>query len=80
MTSTGIVRKIDELGRIVLPSEIRQTLDLQVRDAMEIFTDGERIVLQKYRPGCLFCGGLEGLKSFEGKHICPACIAKMSAL
>ena len=58
MKSTGMVRKVDELGRIVLPAEIRQNLEIQVKDAIEIFTEGERIILQKYRPSCIFCNNV----------------------
>ena len=63
MKSTGMVRKIDELGRIVMPAEIRQTLGLQVRDAMEIYIDGDRIVLKKYQPSCIFCSCLPQKKT-----------------
>ena len=56
MKSTGVVRKIDELGRIVLPIEIRNNLDIKSRDAVEIFVDEDKIVLKKYEPACIFCG------------------------
>lgn len=56
MKSTGIVRKIDELGRIVLPIEIRNTLDIKPKDSIEIFVDDDKIVLKKYQPSCIFCG------------------------
>ncbi len=56
MKSTGIVRKVDELGRIVLPIEIRRTFDIEIKDAVEIFVDDEYIVLKKYEPACIFCG------------------------
>lgn len=77
MKSTGVVRKVDELGRIVLPIEIRKTLDIQQKDAIEIFIDEDRIVLQKYQPACLFCGQMEDVVYFNGKRVCAACIAKM---
>ena len=80
MKSTGVVRKVDELGRIVLPAEIRQSLEIQVKDPLEFFVDGERIILKKYQPGCIFCGGMEGVTSFEGKNLCAACIRKLKAL
>lgn len=73
MKSTGIVRKVDELGRIVLPIELRRTLDIEERDALEIYLDGDKIVLQKYEPSCLFCGSDQGLVSYRGKNICSAC-------
>lgn len=56
MKSTGIVRKVDDLGRIVLPIELRRTLDINERDSIEIFVDGNQIVLKKYSPSCIFCG------------------------
>ena len=59
MKSTGVVRKVDELGRIVLPIEIRKTLDIQQKDAVEIFIDEDKIVLQKYQPACIFCNNID---------------------
>ena len=70
MKSTGIVRKVDELGRIVLPIELRRNLDIEVRDALEIYMDGDRIVLQKYQPACIFCGAEQELVSHKGKNVC----------
>ena len=58
MKSTGIVRKVDELGRIVLPIELRRTLDIDVKDALEIYVEGSQIILKKYEPACVFCGSL----------------------
>ena len=77
MKSTGVVRRVDELGRIVLPIEIRKTLDIQQKDAIEIFTDEDRIILQKYQPACLFCGSMEDIVYFNGKRVCAHCISKM---
>ena len=74
MKSTGIVRPIDDLGRIVLPIEIRKTLELSPKDSLEIFIDGNRIVLQKYQPGCLFCGNPDDLSFYKGKLVCADCI------
>lgn len=73
MKATGIVRKIDGLGRIVLPKELRGVLDLDVNDPVEIFTDGEMIVLKKYNPGCVFCGETDRIKEFKGKNVCSKC-------
>jgi len=73
MKATGIVRKIDPLGRLVLPIEIRRVLDINEKDAMEIFIEGDSIILKKYAPGCVFCGNVgEGI-NFKGKIICKAC-------
>ncbi len=76
MKSTGVVRKVDDLGRIVLPIEIRKVLDIKPRDALEIFTDTDKIVLQKYEPACVFCNNTDDVVYFGGKRICAAC-AKM---
>ncbi len=74
MKSTGIIRKVDELGRIVLPIEIRRTLDIEERDEMEIFMESDRIVLQKFEPSCIFCGCSWELISYHGKNVCQECI------
>lgn len=73
MKSTGIVRKIDELGRIVLPMELRRTLSIDTGDALEIYTDEDRIVLKKYEPSCIFCGEAKGTVHFKDKMICEQC-------
>ena len=77
MKSTGVVRKVDELGRIVLPKEIRTVLDINQKDSMEIFIDEDRIILQKYQPACVFCDNTDDLVYFNGKRICRSCIEKM---
>ena len=77
MKSTGIVRKVDELGRIVLPIEMRRTLDIAERDSLEIYVEGDSIILKKYQPACIFCGSSKDLVSFEGKNVCPDCIARL---
>ena len=78
MKSTGIIRKVDELGRIVLPIEIRRTLDIQEKDELEIFMENDQIVLQKFEPSCIFCASSEGLVSYHGKTVCQECIQNMS--
>ena len=77
MKSTGMVRKIDELGRIVLPIEIRNTLGIESRDSLEIFVEGDKIVLSKYQPCCLFCGNAQHVLYFHGKMICRDCTEQM---
>ncbi len=77
MKSTGIVRKVDELGRIVLPIEMRRTLDIAERDSLEIFVDGDSIILKKYQPACIFCDNTKDIISYKGKNICPDCINKL---
>lgn len=78
MKATGIVRKIDSLGRIVLPIEIRDTLDIKERDPLEIFVDGDSIILKKYAPTCIFCESTEDLTLYKGKLICPDCIRDLT--
>ncbi len=78
MKSTGVVRKVDDLGRIVLPIEIRKVLDIKHKDAIEIFTDNDRIVLQKYAPSCIFCNDTEDVIYFNGKRVCTACIKQLN--
>lgn len=73
MKSTGIVRKIDELGRIVLPMELRKTLNLEVKDSMEIYVEKDAIILKKYEPSCVFCGESANITNFKGKNICDKC-------
>ena len=80
MKSTGMLRKVDELGRIVLPAEIRQNLDIQTRDALEIFTEEDKIILKKYNPGCSFCSGMDGIVHFVDKRICAECLEKIKQL
>lgn len=77
MKSTGIVRPLDSLGRIVLPIELRRTMGIACKDALEIFVENDLIVLKKYLPNCIFCGSTEGLKDFEGKNVCRSCIRKL---
>lgn len=77
MKSTGIVRRIDELGRIVLPAELRHTMDIGDREMLEIFSDGNSIVLKKYRPSCLFCDSVRDIVRFKGKNICGRCMRQL---
>ncbi len=73
MKSTGIVRRIDELGRIVLPIELRRNLNIEIKDPMEIYIEGDKIVLKKHYDACVFCGGRDDIKEYMGKHICGNC-------
>lgn len=78
MKSTGIIRKVDDLGRIVLPIELRRTLDIAERDELEIFMEDDRIVLKKYEPACVFCSSEQGLVSYRGKNVCQDCVRKIA--
>lgn len=77
MKSTGIVRKIDELGRIVLPIELRRTLDISEKDAVEIYVEQDCIILKKYKSSCVFCGSSDNISEFKGKSICSSCLAEL---
>ena len=78
MKSTGIIRKVDELGRIVLPVELRRTLDIAERDELEIYLENDRFILQIYEYSCIFCGSSRGLTNYRRKNVCQECIKKMS--
>ena len=78
MKSTGIVRKVDELGRVVIPIELRRTLDIEEKDSLEIYVDSDRIILRKYEPACIFCGSADDVANFKGKNICKSCLDSMS--
>ena len=77
MKSTGIVRKVDELGRIVLPIELRRMLDIYEKDPLEIYVDDDSIVLKKYAPACIFCGNAKDIVNFKDKKICSQCLAEL---
>lgn len=80
MKSTGVVRKVDELGRIVIPMELRRTLDISKKDALEIYVDGSKIVLKKYEPACIFCGSAEDMVNFKGKNLCKHCLNEIETI
>lgn len=76
--STGIVRKLDELGRIVIPKELRDIMDIKYKDSFEIFTSEESIILKQYRRACIFCGNAEATFDYRGKKVCNDCMADMA--
>lgn len=78
MKSMGIVRKMDDLGRIVLPAELRRQFDIAEKDAIEIFTENDKIVLKKYEPSCIFCNNAEDTVVFNSKIVCRNCIKQLS--
>lgn len=80
MKSTGIVRKVDELGRIVIPIELRRTLDIEIKDALEIYVDRDQIILKKYEPACLFCGNARDVQNYKGKNICQECLDSIAKI
>jgi len=78
MKSTGIVRKVDELGRIVLPIELRRTLDIAEKDSLEIYVEEDSIILRKYQNSCIFCDNAKDVVNFKGKNVCLDCIKAMT--
>lgn len=80
MKSTGIVRRTDELGRIVIPIELRRHLNIEEKDSLEIYVDNDRIILRKYQPACacIFCGNADEVTNFKGKNICQNCVDGMA--
>ena len=79
MKSTGIVRKVDELGRIVLPIELRRTLDIAERDSLEIFVADDTVILKKFQPSCIFCDSTKNIITYKGKNVCSSCINSLSS-
>ena len=80
MKSTGIVRKVDELGRIVLPIELRRTLEIAERDSLEIYVEGSTIILKKYEPACIFCGDAKDVVNYKGRNICRTCLDEIKKI
>lgn len=80
MKSTGIVRKLDELGRVVIPIEIRNQFDISQKDPVEIYVDGSSIVIKKFEPNCIFCGSTKNLVTYHDKQVCKKCSEKIANL
>ena len=78
MKATGVVRKVDDLGRLVLPIELRKNLFIDVHDPVEIFVDDNYIILKKYEPACMFCGNAKDIRAFKGKNICADCMKEIA--
>ena len=78
MKSTGIVRKVDELGRVVLPIELRRTFGIEEKDTLEIYVDDDSIILKKYAQACVFCGGTDNVTTYKGKNVCQGCIKELT--
>ena len=80
MKSTGIVRRMDDLGRVVIPIELRRTLEIAEKDPLEIYVDGNMIILKKYEPACIFCGDAKDVVTYKGRNICANCLKEMQSL
>ena len=78
MKSTGVVRKVDELGRIVIPIELRRTMGIEEKDALEIYVDNDKIILKKYEPACIFCGNADEVLNYKGKNLCRTCLTELT--
>ena len=77
MKSTGIVRKVDELGRVVLAIEVRRNVNIEEKDALEIYVDGNTVILKKYEPDCIFCGNAKDIINLKGNNICASCLKEI---
>lgn len=77
MKSTGVIRKLDDLGRIVIPIELRRTMDIGLRDTLEIFVEDDKIILKKYHPACIFCNDARDVVSYKDKLICKRCLEEL---
>ncbi len=77
LKSTGIVRQVDELGRITLPIELRRTLEISEKDSLEIFVEANTIVLKKYEPSCMFCGNARNVTTYKDRNICFECLEEL---
>ena len=80
MKTSGIVRKVDELGRIVLPVEMRRLLNISEKDALEIALENEAIVIRKHHLECIFCGSVKDVKQFKGRNVCAQCVKNLKEI
>jgi len=76
----GVVRKVDQLGRIVLPKSLRKRYQMNEGDPVEILVQGDQIILERYRPRCVFCSSMEGITEYKNRYLCARCITEMKAL
>ncbi len=79
MKSTGITRPVDALGRIVIPMEIRESFNIKTKDTLEIFVQGDKIILKKHADACIFCDSHDNLMDHEDKKVCMACVRKLAS-
>ena len=80
MKSTGIIRRVDELGRVVIPIEIRNQFNIVEKDPIEIYVDGSNIILKKFESNCIFCGKSSNLVEYKDKQVCSSCLKKLNNL
>lgn len=80
MKPAGVVRKIDQLGRVVLPKPLRKRYQMNEGDPIEILVEGDQIILERYRPKCVFCSLIDGVSEFKNRYICSQCMQEMTCL
>lgn len=80
MKATGIVRPVDPLGRVVIPVELRRNMGINTDDSLEVFVDGDYIMMKKYEPACIFCGNAKDIQQIHGKNICKSCLEELKKL
>jgi len=80
MNTTGVVRQLDQLGRIVIPIETRRKLNINVKDSVEIYKDDRSVILKKYNPGCIFCEGITNIRFVKNAKVCNSCYTELSNL
>ncbi|MGU3472351.1 AbrB/MazE/SpoVT family DNA-binding domain-containing protein [Paenibacillus sp. D51F] len=80
MKPAGVVRKVDQLGRIVLPKSLRKRYQMNEGDPVEILVQGDQIILERYRPRCVFCGSMEQVADFKERYLCSECMSQMQHL
>lgn len=78
MKSTGIVRRVDELGRVVIPIELRRVMGISEKDPIEIFTEGNKIILKKFETSCIFCEATDDIQLYKDRHVCGNCMKEMA--
>lgn len=77
MKATGMIRSLDQLGRIVIPIELRRVLDIEIGDGLEFYSDEKEIILKKYEPACIFCDNARDIKVYKGKNVCNECYTQL---
>lgn len=80
MKPAGVVRKVDQLGRIVLPKSLRKRYQMNEGDPVEILVQGDHIILERYRPRCVFCNTLDDVREFKERYLCGTCMTEMTGL
>ncbi len=80
MRATGVVRRVDQLGRIVLPKKLRKEFEFNEKNDIELLIDGDTIVLRKFMPSCVFCNTRDDVNVYKGRNICEKCMDELKDL